>query len=153
MWVGKCIHSLVGGELSFPKLGSLLVGLSVKVCQIFFIAITSKITVFEVRCVFWPVDWNWSGPRTNPYTNFLLDLCVCWWCCQTGGGALERLQIFILAEGIKIIVLALSGRESSLVQTFCESCVYLDITLPSILMTQRFVIEGCLTLKLNNRFD
>ena len=41
---------------------------------------------------------------------------------------MERVEIFILAEGLKIEFLALSGRESSLVQTFCESCVKLDIT-------------------------
>ena len=39
--------------------------------------------------------------------------------------------------------LALSGRESSLALTFCESCAHLDITHPSIHMTQRFVIQGC----------
>ena len=27
----------------------------------------AKITVFEVKCVFWPIDWNQSGHRTNPY--------------------------------------------------------------------------------------
>ena len=43
-------------------------------------------------------------------------------------------------------ILALSGRESSLVQTFCESCVHLDITHPSVHMTRRFVIQGCPTL-------
>ena len=52
-----------------------------------------------------------------------------------GGGALERVQIFILAERLKIeFFLALSGRESSLVQTFCESCEQLDITHPSVHM-------------------
>ena len=45
--------------------------------------------------------------------------------------------------------MALSGRESSLVQTFCESCEQLDITHPSIHMTRRFVIQGCPILKLN----
>ena len=42
--------------------------------------------------------------------------------------------------------LALSGRESSLVQTFCESCLHLDITHPSVHMTRRVVIQGCPTL-------
>ena len=102
-------------------------------------------TVSEVECVFWAVDWDWSGPRTNPYVKFLLVLCVCWWCGQTGGGALERVQIFILGTK-KLIFLALSGRESSLVQTFCESWVHLDITHPSIHMTRSFVIQGCPTL-------
>ena len=42
---------------------------------------------------------------------------------------------------------ALSGRESSLVQTFCcEFCVQLGITHPSVHMTRRFVIQGCPTL-------
>ena len=59
------------------------------------------------------------------------------WGWSLGAGA-----NFILAEGR---FLALSGRESSLVQTFCESCVHLDITHPSIHMTQRFVIQGCPT--------
>ena len=39
--------------------------------------------------------------------------------------------------------LALSGRESSLLQTFCKSCVHLDITHPSIHMTRRFGTQGC----------
>ena len=68
-------------------------------------------------------------------------------CGQTGGGALERVQIFILAEGLKLRFLALSGRESSLVQKFYESCVHLDITHPSVHMARRFVIQGCPTLR------
>ena len=62
------------------------------------------------------------------------------------------MQIFILAEGLKIeFFFALSGRESSLVQTFCESCeqLHVDITYPSIHMTWRFVIQGCPTLNKN----
>ena len=61
------------------------------------------------------------------------------------GGALETVQIFILAEGLKKF-LALSARKSSLVQTFCESCVRLDITHQSVHMARRFVIQGCPTL-------
>ena len=56
---------------------------------------------------------------------------------------MERVQIFILAEELKI---EFSGRESSLVQTFCESCEQLEITHPSIHMTRRFVTQGCPTL-------
>ena len=37
---------------------------------------------------------------TNPYVKFLLVLCVLI-CGQTGGGALERVQIYILDEGLK----------------------------------------------------
>ena len=66
-------------------------------------------------------------------------------------GALEGVQIFILAEELKIecvFFLALSGRESSLVRTkfFWESCVHLDITHLFVYMTRRFVIQGCPTL-------
>ena len=73
-----------------------------------------------------------------------------WWCGQTGSGSLERVQTFILVEGLKIVGggrgLALSGTESSLVQTFCESCVHLDITYLAIHMTRGLVIQGCPTL-------
>ena len=48
--------------------------------------------------------------------------------------------------------LALSARESSLVQTFCESCVRLDITHQSVHMARRFVIQGCPTLKFHVKF-
>ena len=52
-------------------------------------------------------------------------LCVRWQSGQTVGGALERVQIFILAERLKFqFFLALSGRESSLVQSFCQFCEY-----------------------------
>ena len=44
-------------------------------------------------------------------------------------------------KGLKIEFFALSGRESS-----CESCEKLDITHPSVHMTQRFVIQGRPTL-------
>jgi len=54
-------------------------------CQIFLENQHSQIAVFEVKCVFKPVDWNWSGPRTNSYVKLILVLCVCWWCGQTGG--------------------------------------------------------------------
>ena len=40
----------------------------------------------------------------------------------------------------------LSGKESSLVQTFCESCEQLDITHPSVHMVRLFVVQGCPTL-------
>ena len=45
--------------------------------------------------------------------------------------------MFILAEGLKIEFSfgALSVRESSLVQTFCESCVHFDFTRSSVHMT------------------
>ena len=42
--MGKTIHSFVGGELSFLKLGSVLVGLSGGVVNF---SSTGKITVFE----------------------------------------------------------------------------------------------------------
>ena len=34
--------------------------------------------------------------------KFSINCFVCVLMCQTGGGALERVQIFILAEGLKI---------------------------------------------------
>ena len=53
--------------------------------------------------MFWPVAWNRSGPRTNPYVKFLLNCLACvLTMCQTGGRPLERVQIFILTEGLKI---------------------------------------------------
>ena len=57
----------------------------------------------------------------------------------------EPLRGCNLAEGLKLSFLALSGRGSSLVQTFCEFCVQLDINHPSVHMTRRFVIQGCPT--------
>ena len=62
--------------------------------------------------MFWLVDWNWSGPRTNPYV--CVDDVV-----RLGVELLRGCQFFFffffLAERLK---LPLSGRESSLVQTF-----------------------------------
>ena len=55
---------------------SVLVG--VEVSRIFLESQHSQITVFEAKCVcVWSVDWNQSGPRTDPYVKFLLVLCVC----------------------------------------------------------------------------
>ena len=73
--------------------------------------------------MFWPVDWNWSGPRTNPYASFhLFCVCVCG-CGQTEGGALELVQIFILVGRLKIgRFLALSVREGRWVQTLWILC-------------------------------
>ena len=45
--------------------------------------------------------------------------------------------------------LALSGIQSSLVQTFGESCVHIDVTHPAVHMTWRFVIQGRPTHFLN----
>ena len=39
---------------------------------------------------------------------------------------MERAQIYILADELKVEFLALLGRESSLVQAFCESRVCFD---------------------------
>ena len=46
--------------------------------------------------------------------------------------------------------LALSGRESILVQTFCESCVHFDFTHSSIHMTRKFAIQGFPTINANS---
>ena len=54
--MGKSTHSFVGSELSFLKLaGSVLVGLSGGVSN--FSPEHVKL-LSEVKCVFWPVDWN-----------------------------------------------------------------------------------------------
>ena len=102
-------------------------------------------TVFEVKCVFWSVDWNWRLDKSirKVFTWFVCVLMV-WsdWGWSLGEGA-----NFYFSFGTKNWgFLALSGTESSLVKTFCESCVQLDITHPSVHMTQRFVIQGCPTL-------
>ena len=47
-------------ETGVDKLGinrSVLVGLSRR-CQFFLESPHSQIAVFEVKCVFWPIDWN-----------------------------------------------------------------------------------------------
>ena len=78
--------------------------------------------------------------KANSYVIFLLVLCVCWGCGQTGGGALERVNIFK-----NCVFWHLSDRESSLVQTFCESCVHLPIYLSTWLRTlwSKVVLPKC----------
>ena len=49
--------SFVGGELSFLKLGSVLVGFEWRCVKYFLKASTAKITVLRSN-VFWPVEWN-----------------------------------------------------------------------------------------------
>ena len=56
------------------------------------------------------------------------------------GGELSFLKLGAVLVGLS------GGRESSLVQTFCESCVHFDITHPSVHITRRSVIQGCPTL-------
>ena len=118
----------------------------VEVCQIFLESQHNQNYCFEVKCVFWLVELKWSQDKST--CKVLLDLCVLmmWsdWGWSFGEGA-----NFYFSWGLKIEFLAFSGRESSLAQTFCESCEQLDITHPSIHMTRRFVIQGCPTLKLH----
>ena len=53
----KSIHSFVGGvELS--ETGLSFGWFEWKCVEFFLKASTAKMTVFEVKCVFWPVDWN-----------------------------------------------------------------------------------------------
>ena len=61
------------------------------------------------------------------------------------GGALKRLQTFILAEGLKVDFLGISGRGSILVQIFCHSCVHFDFAHLAVHMLGRLVIQGCPT--------
>ena len=85
------------------------------------------------------LELKWSQDKSirKVFTCFVCVLMM-WsdWGWSLGEGANFYFRVF----------LALSGRESSLVQTFCESCVHLDITHPSVHMTRRFVIQGCPTL-------
>ena len=55
--MAKSIPSFQGGELDFLKLGLVLVDLSGSV-SIFLESQHSQTAVFEVKCVFWHVDWN-----------------------------------------------------------------------------------------------
>lgn len=43
------------------------------------------------------------------------------------GGALERVQIFIIAESLKIEFVLSREYNNNLVQSFCETCVYFDV--------------------------
>ena len=52
------MSSFVGGELSFLKLGLSFGWFEWRCVEFFVKAITGKMTVFEVKFVFWPVDWN-----------------------------------------------------------------------------------------------
>ena len=54
----KTYKVFVGSELRFLKLGSVLVGFEWRCVEYFLKARTAKIYDFEVKCVFWPVDWN-----------------------------------------------------------------------------------------------
>ena len=79
--------------------------------------------------------------------NCFVYVCVCvlmmWSDC---GWSLGEGANFHFSWGTKNWVFwALSGRESTLVQTFCETCVHLDITHSSVHMTRRFEIQGCPT--------
>ena len=70
----KTVPSFVGSELSLLKLSFWF---EWRCIDFFMKANNAKTAVLGVKCVFWLVDWNWSGPRTNPYVNESLVLCVC----------------------------------------------------------------------------
>ena len=95
---------------------------------------------FDVTCSRQELKWS-QGKLRKIFTCFL---CVLMMWSDVWGWSLGKGANFYFNWGTK--KLALSGRESSLVQTFCESCVHLDMTHPSVHMTQRFVIQGCPTL-------
>ena len=61
----------------------------------------------------WPVDWNCRGPWTNPYVKFLL----------AEGGALESVQIFILAEELEIEFHIIRYREQFGTNRLCILCM------------------------------
>ena len=86
------------------------------------------------------LELKWSQDKSirKVFTCFVCVLMM-WsdWGWSLGEGA-----NYYLAEGLKkLSFLALSGRESSLVQTFCESCVHFDITHPSVHITRRSVLS------------
>ena len=70
------------------------------------------------------LELKWLQAKSIRKVSFVL--CVVDDVVKLGGGASERVQIFILAEGQKM---AISGRQSILVQPFCESCVHFDFTI------------------------
>ena len=59
---------------------------------------------------------------------------------KTGGGALERVQIFILAEGLKIEFLCITKWREQLVQGFYQSSLHFDCAYLAVHMIQGFVI-------------
>ena len=62
-------------------------------------------------------------------------------------GALERVQILFKLRDYEVsFFLSFSVNESSLTQSFCESCVHFGFTHSSVHINRRFVIQGCPTL-------
>ena len=75
--MGKGISSFVGGELSFPKLGSVLVGLTRGGVK-FFLKLTQPNWVFEVKCEFWlacRLELKWSQDKSI-HEVFTCFVCV-----------------------------------------------------------------------------
>ena len=62
------------------------------------------------------------------------------------GGALERVQIFSLVEGLKIEFRAFSSRGSSLMQTIAETCVRFDAAHLSINLVSEIAVPMFPTL-------
>ena len=67
---------------------------------------------------------------------------------RLGGEVLERVQIYILTKRLKSFFLALSERESSLVQKSCTLTF-----LSSVYINQQLVIQGFLTLRWHGRLS
>ena len=62
----KSILSFVGGEVELSGTGLSFGWFEWRCAESFLKASAAKTTVFEVKCVVWSVDWNLSGPETNP---------------------------------------------------------------------------------------
>ena len=71
-------------------------------CQIFLESQRSQNSCFcgQMCVLACRLELKWSQDKSihKVFTCFVCVLMM----CQTGGGALERVQIFILAEGLKI---------------------------------------------------
>ena len=63
------------------------------------------------------------------------------------GGALERVQIFSLVEGLEIEFRAFSSRVSSLMQTIAETCVRFDAAHLSINLVSEIAVPMFPTLR------
>ena len=61
-----------------------------------------QITVFEVKCKFWPFNLELKWSQDKSIHRLFIVLCIYVDDVQMVGGALEDVQVFILVEGLKI---------------------------------------------------
>ena len=92
--------------------------------------------------MFWPVDWNGSSPKTNPYVKFSLVLMM--W-SEGRGRNLGGGENFILAEGVKIkFFFGIVRQRKQFGANFCKPFLKFDFNY----LNQTFVIQGCPALRL-----